>query len=52
MLLAKRLGITPERAFDLFYTSKTNERMHDSTLLFYTFGDRYLADEVVREIQK
>lgn len=52
MILAKRLGITPERAFDLFYTSKTNERMHDSTTLLYTFGDRYLADEVVREIQK
>ncbi|MBQ4408579.1 MAG: DUF3791 domain-containing protein [Bacteroidales bacterium] len=52
MLLAKRLGITPERAFDLFYASKTNERMHDSTTLLYTFGDRYLADEVVREIQK
>ncbi|MBO4529522.1 MAG: DUF3791 domain-containing protein [Paludibacteraceae bacterium] len=52
MLLAKRLDITPERALDLFYTSKTNEYLHDSSTLLYTFGDRYIVDEVIREIQK
>ncbi|MBR5958867.1 MAG: DUF3791 domain-containing protein [Salinivirgaceae bacterium] len=52
MLLAKRLGITPERALDLFYTSQTNERLHDSSTLLYTFGDKYIVDEVIREIQK
>ena len=48
----KRLDITPERALDLFYTSKTNEYLHDSSTLLYTFGDRYIVDEVIREIQK
>lgn len=35
MLLAKRLRISPERAFDLFYTSETNASTiapHYSTL--------------------
>ena len=51
MLLAKRLNISPERAFDLFYTSKTNKNLHDSSTLLYTFGDRYVVDEVIREMQ-
>lgn len=52
MLLAKRLRISPERAFDIFYTSETNKRLHDSTTLLYTFGDKYIVDDVVRELQK
>ena len=52
MLLAKRLSITPERALDLFYTSQTNERLHDSSTLLYTFGDRYIVDEVIKELQR
>ena len=52
MLLAKRLNITPERALDLFYTSQTNERLHDSSTLLYTFGDRYIVDEVIKELQR
>ena len=52
MLLAKRLKISPEHAFDLFYSSETNARLHDSTTLLYTFGDLYIVDEIIREIQK
>lgn len=52
VLLAKRLSITPERAFDLFYSSEPNVRLHDSSTLLYTFGDLYLVDEVIREMQK
>ncbi|MDD6003787.1 MAG: hypothetical protein PUC50_16540 [Bacteroidales bacterium] len=33
MLLAKRLRISPERAFDLFYTSETNQRLHPCSTL-------------------
>ena len=51
MLLAKRLDINEEEAFDIFYTSKTNERLHDPSTLLYTFGDLYIVDEIVREIQ-
>ena len=50
-LLADRLDITPERALDIFYTSKTNERLHDPSTLLYTIGDRYIVDDVLREIQ-
>lgn len=51
MLLAKRLDISPERALDLFYISNTNKRLHDPSTLLYTFSDRYIADEVIRELQ-
>jgi hypothetical protein len=52
MLLSERLDISPEHALDLFYTSKTNERLHDESTLLYTFGDRYIVDELIREIQQ
>lgn len=51
-LLAERLDVSGERALDIFYTSKTNERLHDPTTLLYTFGDLYVVDEVIRELQK
>jgi len=49
--LSERLDISSDRALDLFYTSKTNERLHDESTLLYTFGDGYIVDEVIREIQ-
>ena len=51
-LLAERLDISGERALDIFYTSKTNERLHDPSTMLYTFGDLYIVDEVIRELQK
>ena len=51
-LLSERLDISGERALDIFYTSKTNERLHDPATLLYTFGDLYIVDEVIRELQK
>ncbi len=51
-LLSQRLNISSEHALDLFYTSKTNELMHDPSTLLYTFSDRYIVDEVIKEIQK
>ncbi len=50
-LLSDRLNITPELALDVFYTSKTNELLHDPTTLLYTFSDLYIVDDVVRELQ-
>ena len=49
--LSERLDISSERALDLFYTSKTNERLHDESTLLYTISDGYIVDEVIREIQ-
>ena len=48
--LAKRLDISPERAFDIFQTSRTNELLHDERSLFYLMSDLYIVDEVVMEI--
>ncbi len=50
-ILSERLNISSEHSLDLFYTSKTNERLHDPTTLLYTFSDWYITDEVIRELQ-
>lgn len=50
-LLAKQLGIHPERAFDAFYSSNTCERLHDSNDTLYLMGERYVANEFIRELQ-
>ena len=51
MLLSKRLDINPERALDIFYLSETNKRLHDPSTLLYIFGDRYIVDDIILEIQ-
>lgn len=51
-LLSSRLDISPEQALDLFYTSKTCERLHDPTTLLYTFSDGYIVDEILLEHPK
>ena len=51
MLLSKRLDINPERALDIFYLSETNKRLQDPSTLLYTFGDRYIVDDIILEIQ-
>lgn len=50
-LLAKRLDILPEQALDAFYSSNTCERLHDANDVLYLMGDRYVADEFIREMQ-
>ena len=49
--LAKRLDISPERAFDIFQKSKTNEQLHDERSLLYLMGDLYIVDNVIMEFQ-
>ena len=50
-LLAERLNVTSERALDIFYTSKTNERLHDEKTGLYLMSDLYLVDELIFELQ-
>ena len=47
----KTLDITPQRAFDLFYESKTCERLHDPLDYLYLMGDLYIVDELILELQ-
>ena len=50
--LAKRLDIAPARALQLFYESKTCADLHDRATGLYLYGDLYIVDEVIRELQK
>ena len=49
-LLSERLNISSEHALDLFYNSKTNERLHDPSTQLYTFSDLYIVDDIINEI--
>lgn len=51
-LLSKRLNVSGERALDIFYTSKTNERLHDPATALYLFSDIYIVEEVLRELRE
>ena len=52
MLLAKRLDISPERAFDIFQMSKTNELLHDECSMLYLMSDLYIVDDVIAELRE
>ena len=49
--LAERLGVSPEQAFDVFYSSETCARLHKPETGLYLYSDLYVVDEVVREMQ-
>lgn len=48
-LLSEKLNIPTEQALDLWYNSKTNERLHDPSTLLYTFSDMYIVDDLINE---
>jgi hypothetical protein len=51
MELAKRLNIEPVRALQLFYESQTCADLHDKSTGLYLYGDLYVADEFMREME-
>ena len=51
MRLSERLRIKPERALDVWYSSKTNLRLHDPNDILYLMSDLYIVDELILEIQ-
>ena len=51
-LLSHRLDISSERALDIFYTSRTNERLHDEGTGLYLMSDLYIVDEMIMELQE
>lgn len=51
-LLSKRLDVSGERALDIFYTSRTNERLHDPNTGLYLMSDLYIVDEVIMELRE
>ena len=51
VLLSKMLNVDSLRALKMFYESKTCERLHDKSTGLYLYGDLYVADEFVLEMQ-
>ena len=51
MELAKRLNIEPVKALQLFYESQTCTDLHDKSTGLYLYGDLYVADEFMREME-
>ena len=49
--LSKRLDISPAKALQLFYESKTCADLHDKSTGLYLYGDLYVADEFIREME-
>ena len=49
--LAKRLKVDPSRALQLFYQSQTCEDLHNKSTGLYLYGDLYVADEFMREME-
>lgn len=48
-LMAKKLGVSREKAMDLFYTSETFAALRDPGCDLYVMSDEYLAEDVCRE---
>lgn len=51
VLLAQQLHITAVQALQLFYESNTCERLHDRSTGLYLYGDLYVAEEFIREME-
>lgn len=49
--LADKLGITYKKALDMFYSSRTSERLHDERSGLYLMSDGFIVDEVLMEQQ-
>ena len=51
IILANRLNISNVKALKLFYESKTCANLHDKSTGLYLYGDLYVADEFIREME-
>lgn len=49
--LSEKLQISPEEAFDIFYLSETCAQLHEEESGLYLYGDLYIIDELIRELQ-
>ena len=51
MMLAEYLQISPERALDLFYSTKTYQQLSDAKYGLQLMSDQYIVDDVINELQ-
>ena len=51
VLFSKMLNVDSVRALKMFYESKTCANLHDKSTGLYLYGDLYVADEFILEMQ-
>jgi hypothetical protein len=51
-MIAEKLHVSVERAFDIFYTSQTCARLHDESTGLYLFGELYIIDDLMMELRE
>ena len=52
ILLADTLKISPERALDLFYSTKVYEQMTDPKYGLQLMSDDYILEELIAELRE
>lgn len=52
MLLADTLKISPERALDLYYSTKVYEQMTDPKYGLQLMSDDYILEELIEELRE
>lgn len=52
MLLAETLKISPERALDLYYSTKIYEQMTDPKYGLQLMSDDYIVEELITELRE
>lgn len=51
IILSKLLNVTPLKALKMFYTSNTCINLHNKSTGLYLYGDLYIAEDFIREIE-
>lgn len=52
MLLAETLKISPERALDLYYSTKVYTQMTDPKYGLQLMSDEYIIEELINELRE
>lgn len=51
LMLAKALGVTPEQALDIFYSTETYRRLMNAKTGLQLMSDGYVVDDALSELR-
>lgn len=51
IILAQKLNIDSTTALKIFYSSKTCANLHNKSTGLYLYGDMYIVDDLMREME-
>ena len=51
MILSKQLSIDSVKTLKMFYKSESCRKLHNNATGLYLYGDLYVADEFIREME-